>query len=220
MNSLVPIKLGIKFNPPSLILVYRDRSKLRNRQIPVKNLDILTDVHTYSENFKLDQKYRKYFDKIPTNRLAKLIFMIQDNMKGYNLNESLERAKKFDDNHIVDETSEVTESMAKKQIDHFEVDDFHDTEDEDEKNKSVSTIEEVKNQMKTSETSKNDALNILSSQMKAVKSNLYDFDDEEEVKEDELSNDDDNVMRQSKRKDDNDDKIETAIDEDLSDSSF
>jgi len=220
MNSLVPIKLGIKFNPPSLILVYRDRSKLRNRQIPVKNLDILTDVHTYSENFKLDQKYRKYFDKIPTNRLAKLIFMIQDNMKGYNLNESLERAKKFDDNHIVDETSEVTESMAKKQIDHFEVDDFHDTEDEDDKNKSVSTIEEVKNQMKTSETSKNDALNILSSQMKAVKSNLYDFDDEEEVEEDELSNDDDNVMRQSKRKDDNDDKIETAIDEDLSDSSF
>ncbi len=236
MNNITPIKIGIKFNPASLILVYRDKTKLRSRQIPVKDVDILTEVYKYSENFKLDPKYRKYFDKIPVNRLAKLIFIIQDNMKGYTLEESLERTKKFNSN--IDETSESTESNNQKLIkdneanDDDDDDDFHDTEDEDDKNvKSVSTIEEVKNKTKlasTNTTKTSDALNILQAQMNSIKTNLYDFeddDDEEDEEEEENEDDDDDdtnkkeIKKNKLKKKESDDKIETAID-DLSDTSF
>jgi centrosomal protein CEP19 len=238
MNNITPIKIGIKFNPASLILVYRDKTKLRSRQIPVKDVDILTEVYKYSENFKLDPKYRKYFDKIPVNRLAKLIFIIQDNMKGYTLEESLERSKKFNTN--IDETSESTESNNQKLIKDYQAnddddDDFHDTEDEDDKNvKSVSTIEEVKNKTKltsTNTTTKtSDALNILQAQMNSIKTNLYDFedddnDDDEDEEEEENEDDDDDdtnkkeIKRNKLKKKESDDKIETAID-DLSDTSF
>lgn len=238
MNNITPIKIGIKFNPATLILVYRDKTKLRSRQIPVKDVDILTEVYKYSENFKLDPKYRKYFDKIPVNRLAKLIFIIQDNMKGYTLEESLERSKKFNTN--IDETSESTESNNQKLIKDYQAndddDDFHDTEDEDDKNvKSVSTIEEVKNKTKltstnTTTTKTSDALNILQAQMNSIKTNLYDFedddnDDDEDEEEEENEDDDDDdtnkkeIKRNKLEKKESDDKIETAID-DLSDTSF
>jgi hypothetical protein len=159
-NSITPIKIGIKFDPPSILLVYRDKGKLRSRQIPAKNVDILTDVTLYVEKFKEDAKYKKYFEKIPHKRLEKIVFILQDNMKGYTLKESLIRAKKFDDKAINDDT-DITESNFdksdyknkekndddddKKNENDYDDDDFHDTEDEDDKNEpSVSTIEDVR----------------------------------------------------------------------------
>lgn len=151
--SITPIKVGIKFDPPSIILVYRDKSKLRNRSIPAKNLDILTDLRLYVEKFKNEQKYKKYFEKVSNSKLEKMIFILQDNMKGYTLKESMERAKKYDksmdDSEPVSESNTDNKSKAKN-FD-YEDDDFHDTDDEEEKNPpSVSTIEEVKaKKMKT-----------------------------------------------------------------------
>ena len=154
-NSITPIKVGIKFDPPSILLVYRDKGKLRSRQIPAKNVDILTDVTLYVEKFKENAKYKKYFEKIPHKKLEKIVFILQDNMKGYTLKESLLRSKKFDDKAINDDT-DVTESNLDKSDtkkkdedkneDDYDDDDFHDTEDEDDKNEppSVSTIEDVK----------------------------------------------------------------------------
>lgn len=95
-SGITPIKLGLKFTPsPSLLLIYSDKSKLRSRTIPVKELDILTDLKTFTEKFKANERYRKYFDKIPNVQLEKQFFILQDFMKGYMLDESLERAKKY-----------------------------------------------------------------------------------------------------------------------------
>lgn len=95
-SNITPIKIGLKFTPPSLLLIYNDKSKLRSRTIPVKNLDILTDLRLFTEKFKSNEKYRKYFDKIDAKKLEKQFFILQDFMKGYTLTESLERAKKYD----------------------------------------------------------------------------------------------------------------------------
>ena len=92
-SNITPIKLGIKFTPPSLVLIYNDKSKLRSRTMPVKELDILTDLRLFTEKFKSNDKYRKYFDKITANKLEKQFFILQDYMKGYTLDESLQRVK-------------------------------------------------------------------------------------------------------------------------------
>jgi hypothetical protein len=59
-------------------------------------MDILTDIRLYTKSFKKDEKNKVYFEKISENRLEKLFFILQDNMKGYTLKESLQRAKKYD----------------------------------------------------------------------------------------------------------------------------
>ncbi len=131
-GMLTPIKLGVRFEPPAIILVYRERGKLRKRQIPVKNIDILTDVTLYAGKFKTESKYKKFFERVSQNKLVKIVFILQDNMKGYTLAESVERAKKFNTESKPEE-SEVSESIPnvkdkKNAIDDYDDDDFHDTD--------------------------------------------------------------------------------------------
>ncbi len=129
MGMLTPIKLGVKFEPPSIILVYRERGKLRRRVIPVKNIDILTDVSIYAETFKKEAKYKKFFDRISLPKIEKIIFILQDNMKGYNLSESLQRAKKYEDTQDEPESSKVSTSLdLPNKKDDYVDDDFHDTD--------------------------------------------------------------------------------------------
>jgi hypothetical protein len=162
--NITPIKLGVKFKPPAIILIYNDKSKLRKRVIPAKEFDLLTDIRLYVENFKLDVKYRKYFEKIPHLKLEKIFFILQDNMKGYTLKESAERAKKYENNGLNDSnrddaTELTTENIVKETLNQkygkkgvgnntYDEDDFQDTEsdeeDEEKNPPSVSTISDVK----------------------------------------------------------------------------
>ncbi|CAF1144213.1 unnamed protein product, partial [Brachionus calyciflorus] len=187
-TSITPIKVGIKFEPPALVLVYRDKSKLRNRTIPAKNLDILSDITLYSEKFKNDPKNKKYFEKITLNKLEKMFFILQSHMKGYTLDEGLDLAKKFDKSF--NESDSKTDLKNKSDYDD---DDFHDTDDEEkpsvsslddikaEKNKTTSLFETRKlSEDVTKPISKSTALDLLNTQMKTVKSNFYDFEDEVE----------------------------------------
>ena len=217
-SSITPIKLGIKFEPPAIVLYYRDKSKLRSRLIPAKDVDILTDITLYVEKFKENSKNKKFFEKVSQKRIEKVVFILQDNMKGYTLKESLIRAKKFDDkNKDSGDEDEFGNKNTNKNKHDYEDDDFHDTDDESVP-PSVSTIEDVKakkeitiNLMdaiqkpslnkkdssdattKESPMSKSTALDLLSMQMKSVKNSIYDFEDdvEEEIDENINNVDDD-----------------------------
>lgn len=229
-TSITPIRLGLKFDPSSIILVYRDRSKLRNRTIPAKNLDILSNITLYVEQFKNNPKHKKYFEKISNNKLEKMFFILQDNMKGYTLKESLERAKKFDTS--LNDSDIKTDQKSKSDYD----DDFHDTDDDEKNPPSVSTIDEVKavknkglfETLKFNETQDtNKTIDLLSEKMKSVKSNFYDFEDEvEDELPDENNQDNDEESDKEilnfarKPKQENDDKLETAKSDDESSGSF
>lgn len=118
-SNITPIKLGIKFTPPSILLIYNDKSKLRSRTVPIKDLDILTDLSLFAERFKSIDKNKKYFNKISTTKLEKHFFILQDYMKGYTLTESLERAKKYasGDNSTAKKNDLQDESDDKKSED-------------------------------------------------------------------------------------------------------
>ena len=144
-NSITPIKLGVKFDPPSVVLYYRDKSKLRSRQVPCRDVDILTDVTLYVDKFKVNPKNKTYFEKVSNKRIEKIVFILQDNMKGYTLKESLQRAKKYDNR--IESDDDDDRDMTKKNksklrsSNDYEDDDFHDTDDESVP-PSVSTIED------------------------------------------------------------------------------
>lgn len=253
MGMLTPLKLGVRFDPPSIILIYRERGKLRKRQIPVKNIDILTDISIYAANFKKDTKYKKFFDKVTISKIEKIVFILQDNMKGYTLTESLERAKKYDD-PSKNEDSEISESLdylaKKKDNDDYDDDDFHDTEDEEDFKNIISNTKKIvestpkkpeinmsdsaeiedligtlhlSNPTSNSATKSNeqesklDSLNLLSNQIKTVKSSIYDFEDD--VESDSEKDDSSMFNKFSKKPEEIEEKIETA-EQDESDESF
>ncbi|RNA44601.1 centrosomal of 19 kDa [Brachionus plicatilis] len=171
---ITPIRLGLKFDPASIVLVYRDKSKLRNRSIPAKNLDILSNITLYVEQFKNNPKNKKFFEKISENKLEKMFFILQDNMKGYTLNESLFETLKFSHVHT-DKTNDLK-------------------------------MDEIK----------------------SVKSNFYDFEDEVEDDipdennggNDENESDSEILNFSRKPKKEDDEKIETAKSDDESSGSF
>ena len=210
-NSLTPIKLGVKFDPPAVLLYYRDKSKLRSRLVPCRDVDILTDVTLYVEKFKANIKNKSYFEKVSNKRIEKIIFILQDNMKGYTLKESLLRAKKYDSRKDSDD-EDFHQKKSKASQDYGD-DDFHDTDDESVQQPSVSTIEDnlkakkgitinlmdalqkTPNKKNSTEESKSvssisrkTALDLLSTQMKSVKNSIYDFEDDVEEDIDENIN--------------------------------
>lgn len=229
-TSITPIRLGLKFEPSSIILVYRDRSKLRNRTIPSKNLDILSNITLYVEEFKKNPKHKKYFEKISNNKLEKMFFIIQDKMKGYTLAESLERAKKFDTS--INDSDTKNDLKSKSDYD----DDFHDTDDDEKNPQSVSTIEEVKigkkkglfessNFGETQDITK--SIDLVSNKFR-FKSNFYDFEDEVEddipsvnIRENDEEENENQILNFAKKsKNEEEEKIETAKTDDESSASF
>jgi hypothetical protein len=214
LNPIVPMKIGIRFDPSAVILFYKINSKKRKRIIPTRsNLDILTNVSLYVENLKKNPNYIKYFERVSHNTLEKMIFILQDHMKGYNLNESLNRAKKYNEDEKINYFSEedAKNSIMQRNNDN----DFHDTDDDDKQTTpSVSTIDEV---LKMTEKDKKRNFNqksiktrsidyyTLQSQFKEAESNIkYDFDE-----------DDDEITNKNSYE-----KVEIDPNADFSDSSF
>ena len=124
--SLKPLKLGVRFNPSAIVLVYRDEKskKLRQRVIPTRNIDILTDIKVFSKTFRMNEKHKKFFENISEKKLDKILFILQDHLKGYSLKESIDRVKK-------NENKKESDVEIEDENYDDEDDDFEDEEEED-----------------------------------------------------------------------------------------
>ena len=78
-----PVELGVKFNPPTLILHYeksagaemgtmKGKSSLfRKRSMPIRGLNKNSDCYNQAETIK--KRHEKYLGEIPTVRIEKFI---------------------------------------------------------------------------------------------------------------------------------------------------
>ena len=124
MTSIKPLKLGVRFDPAAIVLIYKDESskKLHSRVFPAKDIDILTDLKVYSKTFCMIDKHKKYFEHINEKKLENVLFILQDHLKGYSLKESIARVKE----------KNLEKSVSKKQIsDDEEEEDTDEFEDEE-----------------------------------------------------------------------------------------
>jgi hypothetical protein len=131
MLSLKPLKLGIRFDPASIVLVYSETAtkKLHRRIVPVRNMDILTDISAYTKAFLANEKYKRYFGRITEKKLEKFFFILQDHMKGYTTKESLARLKSLNDGNTIDEYDQADddiEDLTKGKIQTYANDDDDD----------------------------------------------------------------------------------------------
>ncbi|XP_056354324.1 centrosomal protein of 19 kDa [Oenanthe melanoleuca] len=86
-------KCGICFQPPSIILIYRDNSqdKTRQRIMPVRNFSRFSDCSRAAEQLKNNPRHKAYLEGVSLRQLQKLYSLLRGHLEGQSLAESLEK---------------------------------------------------------------------------------------------------------------------------------
>lgn len=98
-DHLTALKLGLVFNPPTLVLVYeqdhvltsKPRRQKRKRSMPVRDLTKQSDCGQAAQRLK--KRHEKYLSTVPNIRLEKLVRMLQLAMTGLSMDEAVKKAK-------------------------------------------------------------------------------------------------------------------------------
>ncbi|NXL50039.1 CEP19 protein, partial [Podilymbus podiceps] len=89
----VAMKCGICFQPPSVILIYKDdkEDKTRQRIMPVRNFSKFSDCRLAAEQLKNNPRHKAYLDGVSLHQLKKLYSLLKGHLGGESLAESLEK---------------------------------------------------------------------------------------------------------------------------------
>ncbi|NWY58696.1 CEP19 protein, partial [Chionis minor] len=106
--TYVAKKCGICFQPPSIILIYKDNSedKTRQRIMPVRNFSRFSDCSLAAEQLKNNPRHKAYLEGVSLHQLQKLYSLLKGHLGGESLAESLEKFQQ-------EETIDPEEDMNK-----------------------------------------------------------------------------------------------------------
>ncbi|TRZ23481.1 hypothetical protein HGM15179_003636 [Zosterops borbonicus] len=106
--TFIAQKCGICFQPPSIILIYRDSSqdKTRQRIMPVRNFSRFSDCGRAAEQLKNNPRHKAYLEGVSQRQLQKLYTLLRGHLEGQSLAESLEKFRQ-------EETIDPEEDMNK-----------------------------------------------------------------------------------------------------------
>ncbi|NXA06071.1 CEP19 protein, partial [Sapayoa aenigma] len=101
-------KCGICFQPPSIVLIYRDNSqdKTRRRVMPARNFSRFSDCSTAAEQLKNNPRHKAYLEGVSLHQLHRLFSLLRGHLGGESLAESLEKFRQ-------EETIDPEEDMNK-----------------------------------------------------------------------------------------------------------
>ncbi|NWV21921.1 CEP19 protein, partial [Origma solitaria] len=101
-------KCGVCFQPPSIILIYKDNSqgKIRQRIMPVRSFSRFSDCSRAAEQLKNNPRHKAYLEGVSLRQLQKLYSLLRGHLEGQSLAESLEKFRQ-------EETIDPEEDMNK-----------------------------------------------------------------------------------------------------------
>ncbi|NXC52731.1 CEP19 protein, partial [Aleadryas rufinucha] len=101
-------KCGICFQPPSIILIYKDNSqdKTHKRIMPIRNFSMFSDCSRAAEELKNNPRHKAYLEGVSLRQLQKLYSLLRGHLKGQSLAESLQKFQQ-------EETIDPEEDMNK-----------------------------------------------------------------------------------------------------------
>ncbi|XP_015924512.2 centrosomal protein of 19 kDa [Parasteatoda tepidariorum] len=93
-NKIKPLKIGVRFKQPAIVLLYQSGATFRKRIMPIRGLKKNSSVALIASDLK--DHHEKYLQNVPDFKVEKMLRLIQNDMKGLDLEESLqELAKEF-----------------------------------------------------------------------------------------------------------------------------
>ncbi|GLH01474.1 hypothetical protein R5R35_004332 [Gryllus longicercus] len=90
----VPLKCGIKFSPPAVVILYEDTVKKKHRKyiMPLRNFRASSNVNFIAEDLKA--RHNKVLESIPLLTVEKMLRLLQENIKGVELDKALDLVNK------------------------------------------------------------------------------------------------------------------------------
>ncbi|KAM6198508.1 centrosomal protein of 19 kDa [Sarcoramphus papa] len=106
--TYVAKKCGICFQPPSIVLIYKEdgKDKTRRRIMPVRNFSKFSDCSMAAEQLKNNPRHQAYLEGVSLRQLRKLYGLLKGHLGGESLAESLEKFRQ-------EETIDPEEDMNK-----------------------------------------------------------------------------------------------------------
>ncbi|NWU92339.1 CEP19 protein, partial [Upupa epops] len=86
-------KCGVCFQPPSIVLIYKEGSqdKTRRRIMPVRSFSKFSDCSMAAEQLKNNPRHKAYLEGVSLRQLEKLYTLLKGHLRGESLAESLEK---------------------------------------------------------------------------------------------------------------------------------
>ncbi|XP_009995011.1 PREDICTED: centrosomal protein of 19 kDa [Chaetura pelagica] len=96
--SYLAKKCGVRFRPPSIILVYTEEGKEKTRLhiMPVRNFSQFSDCSLAAEQLKNNPRHQAYLAGISLHQLQKMYYLLRGHLRGESLAESLEKFQQED----------------------------------------------------------------------------------------------------------------------------
>ncbi|XP_030072076.1 centrosomal protein of 19 kDa [Microcaecilia unicolor] len=86
-------KCGIRFQPPAIVLIYKEQAKEKDRQriMPVRNFSKFSDCIRAAEQLKNNPRHKQFLERVSLQQLEKLCAVLKGHLQGQNLTESLQK---------------------------------------------------------------------------------------------------------------------------------
>ncbi|XP_014429965.2 centrosomal protein of 19 kDa [Pelodiscus sinensis] len=93
--TYVAKKCGIRFQPPSIVLIYEDENKnsARQRIMPVRNFSKFSDCSRAAEQLKNNPRHKAYLKGVSLQQLQKLYSLLKGHLQGQSLAQSLKQSQ-------------------------------------------------------------------------------------------------------------------------------
>ncbi|XP_042858988.1 centrosomal protein of 19 kDa-like [Penaeus japonicus] len=87
-SGIEPKRLGIRAQPPALILIYRNADgRERQRTMPVRFLNKFGPVEKVLKELK--ERHKEHLEKVPDLRMEKMLRILQESQKGRSVDEAV-----------------------------------------------------------------------------------------------------------------------------------
>ncbi|KAM6444025.1 centrosomal protein of 19 kDa [Liasis olivaceus] len=93
--SYVAQKCGVQLQPPSIVLIYEDRSKnnVRKRIMPIRNFSKFSDCSRAAEQLKNNPRHKTYLEGVSLEQLKRLHHLLRCHLQGQTLSQSLKQVE-------------------------------------------------------------------------------------------------------------------------------
>ncbi|KAH3804013.1 hypothetical protein DPMN_132286 [Dreissena polymorpha] len=116
MDEIEIQKCGVKFDPPSIVVVYNDKgsTKKRRRTMPLREFTKTSNIEVAAEELKTNPRHGKYVSQITKHQLIRLVTIIRDKLNGMSLEASLARNDELDKIDPEENLNTVDEETLKR----------------------------------------------------------------------------------------------------------
>lgn len=115
-----PLKLGVKFAPPKLVVLYRDgrSGKTHRRSMPLRQMNKnRKDLERLVSDLVEDPNHHRYLKNIPRHQILRMMNIIQDHLKGISLEESLDAIAQLEKIDPTEDLNKIdSAALARKKL--------------------------------------------------------------------------------------------------------